>query len=69
MTHEISIPIALDKASQMAKTDVSGVRCEILSLGEAANTWNNKTIYPILLLWNVEIWVEESIHIDFDPQK
>lgn len=61
MTHEISIPIALDKKSQMVKTDVTEVKCIMLSLREAANTWNNKTIYTILLLWNVDIWVEESI--------
>lgn len=38
VTHEISLPIALAKASQMAKTDVSGVTCKPLSSGEAKNT-------------------------------
>lgn len=35
---EISLPIALAKASQMAKTDVSGVKYRPLSFGEAKNT-------------------------------
>lgn len=61
VTHEISLPIALAKASQMVKTDDSGVKCRPLSLGEAKNTWKNKIIYPILLLRNAEIGVEESI--------
>lgn len=50
MTHKISLPIALAKASQMAKTDGNGVKCRHLLLGGSKSTWKNRTIYLLLLL-------------------
>lgn len=51
----------------MAKAYVSGVKCTILSLGEAAKYSEKLKKYThtphiiIIYSWNVEIWVEKSI--------